>query len=152
MIICVCVCVCVQVREKKREREREGGGGGGGEKKGIEIAQSLLIIFMLICHSQTLDMLSKFKSKLFSARGVFGGGDEEEEKDTPIVKNDRDEVGEIGSHEPQTTTSDKGDTLKWYAERIVFHLVQIRLKMPAFCCMCMCVCVCALMKSSAITL
>ena len=87
-------------------------------------------------------MLSKFKSKLFSARGVFGGGDEEEEKDTPIVKNDRDEVGEIGSHEPQTTTSDKGDTLKWYAERIVFHLVQIRLKMPAFCCMCVCVCVC----------
>ena len=62
---------------------------------------------------QTLEMLSKFKSKLFSARGVFGGGDEED-KATPTSKGSDSDADMVESHDTQPTPSDKEDTLKWY--------------------------------------
>ena len=58
-------------------------------------------------------MLSKFKSKLFSARGVFGGGDTEEEA-TPTAKSDDSDPGVAGSHGPQSTASEKEESMKWY--------------------------------------
>ena len=67
-------------------------------------------------------MLSKFKSKLFSARGVFGGGDNEE-KATPTSNSERDEVGVAKSDESQATDSpsDKDDALKWYDNHYCVH-------------------------------
>ena len=58
-------------------------------------------------------MLSKFKSKLFSARGVFGGGDEED-KATPTSKGSDSGVGVAESRDTQPTPSDKEDAMKWY--------------------------------------
>ena len=65
---------------------------------------------------QTLEMLKKFKSKLFSARGAFEGGgasEDEEEKAPPTAA--EDEVGVAAeSHDQQGITSE--DALKWYAD------------------------------------
>ena len=51
-------------------------------------------------------MLSKFKSKLFSARGVFGGGAKEDDA-PPLSKSEEDgEVGVAVSHDTPATTSE----------------------------------------------
>ena len=75
---------------------------------------------------QTLEMLSKFKSKLFSARGVFGGGGEED-KATPTSKGNDGGVGVAESHDPQPTPSTKEDTMKWYVGRTFVHNISYQL-------------------------
>lgn len=55
-------------------------------------------------------MLSKFKSKLFSARGVFGGGDKEEEAPPPSAEGDGTDVGVAVSRDITTITPEG----EWY--------------------------------------
>ena len=72
---------------------------------------------------QTLEMLKKFKSKLFSARGAFegegaeddgvgGGGDEEKAPPTAA----EDEVGVAESHDLQGVARE--DAMKWYTDHM----------------------------------
>ena len=80
---------------------------------------------------QTLEMLKKFKSKLFSARGAFegegagdDGGDGDEEKAPPTTAAAEDEVGVAESHDLQGVAS--VDALKWYTDHMrTFTLVMI---------------------------
>ena len=57
---------------------------------------------------QTLDMLKKFKSKLFTARGAFEGGDDED-MDAPTTSEGEMGVA-TGSYDHQ---GDKEDAMKW---------------------------------------
>ena len=82
-------------------------------------------------YSQTLEMLKKFKPKLFSARGAFegegadnDGGDGSEEKAPPTTAAAEDEMGMAESHDLQGVVSK--DALKWYTDHArVFTLVMI---------------------------
>lgn len=72
-------------------------------------------------------MLSKFKSKLFSARGGFGS-EEGEEKGAPVVEKESSEVGVAGSHDLQTMASDQDDTMKWYVNcYIIMGCIEAKL-------------------------
>lgn len=63
-------------------------------------------------------MLKKFKSKLFSARGAFEGGDDEsEEKEAPPTTRD-EVVGVAESHDQQGV--DGEDAMKWCACRCIY--------------------------------
>ena len=68
-------------------------------------------------------MLSKFKSKLFSARGVFGGGDEEDK----ATQGSDSGVGVAESHDTWPTPPDKEDAMKWYVSRALVHNISYQI-------------------------
>ena len=60
-------------------------------------------------------MLKKFKSKLFSARGAFEGGADDDNEDEAPPTAAEDKVGVAESHDQQGV--DKDDAMKWYTDR-----------------------------------
>ena len=74
-------------------------------------------------------MLKKFKSKLFSARGAFEGGpDDDEEKAPPTAA--EDEVGVAESHDQRGINSE--DAMKWYADHRQALILILQLPLGNF--------------------